>query len=297
MVKIHVVEGMKLSEEQKRRLDSLGEVKYFDGIPDGPELLKRVKGADVVAADWSPIDSEIPKMPQGIKLIAVPFTGVGFLPLKEAAAKGIKIANAPGYATESVGEFGVGLMIAVVRGLHAYAKDEPKPSVTPSLCGRTIGILGAGRIGTYVGKVAKKLGMKVIYWKRGKRLSSVLKRSDVVYCALPLSEETKGLLGEKEFGMMKSGSYFVTTSHIQIYNHEALLNALNNNLAGAAVDLEGTAEGDYGSDVYMKLKSNPKVLVTPHVAYKTDYAIRRGYDIMIDNIKAFVEGKPINIVN
>ncbi len=296
-MRIHVVEPMSLSAEQKARLSALGEVKYFEGVPDAEGLLKRAEGADILAADWAPIDAAIPRMKPGIKLISFPFTGVGFLPLKEATEKDIKIANSPGYATESVGEFGFGLVLALVRKIYAYAKDEPKPEVARSLYGKTIGILGAGSIGAYVGKLAKSFGMRAVFWKRGEDISKVLKNADIVYCALPLSDETNGLLGDKEFALMKNGSYFVTTSHNLIYKHEALLKALDRNLAGAAMDLEGINCGDYKAEVYLKFKNHPKVLVTPHIAFKTDYALKRGYDIMIDNIETFVAGNPANIVN
>jgi len=296
-MKIHIVESMNLTFEQRERLNKLGEVKYFEGLPDIDELIRRSNGADILAADWAPIDMAIPKMKTGVKLISLPFTGVGFLPLKEAANKNIKIANSPGFSTESVGEFGIGLILALVRKIYEYSKDEPKPNIVPSLYGKIIGILGAGRIGSYVGKIAQALGMKIMFWRRGDDLSNILKNSDVIYCALPLSEETKGFLDEGEFELMKKGSYFVTTSHNLIYNHDALLKALDNNLAGAAMDLEGTNTGDYTSDVYAKFKNHPKILVTPHIAYKTDYAIKRGYDIMIDNIEAFIKGRPMNIVN
>jgi phosphoglycerate dehydrogenase-like enzyme len=294
---IHVAESMNLTAEQRMRLEKLGKVKYFEGVPETDELLKRAEGAAILCCDWAPIDAAIPKMKPGVKLISLPFTGVGFLPLKEAVSKGIKIANSPGCFTESVGEFGMGLMLALVRKIYSYARDEPKPEIAGCLYNRTIGILGAGRIGSYVGKLAAAFGMKVLFWKRGDDLPKVLKNSDIVYCALPLSDETKGLLGEKEFASMKHGSYFVTTSHHLIYNHTALLKALDKKLEGAAMDLEGTNCGDYNTEVYMKFKNHPKVLATPHVAFKTDYGQKRGYDIMVDNIEAFVKGKPINIVN
>ncbi|MBI4020551.1 MAG: hypothetical protein HY367_04415 [Candidatus Aenigmarchaeota archaeon] len=296
-MKIHVVESMDLSDEQKARLNGLGEVKYFDGLPGVDEFLERAEGADILAVDWSPIDAAIPRMKHGVRLISLPFTGVGWVPLKEAASKGIKIANSPGYSTESVGEFGIGLMLALVRKIGLYSKSEPATDTAPCLYGKTIGILGAGRIGGYVGKVAETLGMKILFWRRGDDISNVLKKSDVVYCALPFSDETKGLLGEKEFSQMRHGSYFVTTSHNLIYDHHALLKALDKNLTGAAVDLEGIKVGDYKSEAYLRFKGHPKVLLTPHVAYKTDYALKRGRDMMIDNIEAFIKGEPINIVN
>src|ERR1700677_4703456 len=111
-MKIHVVESIKFDDKQKRRLKKLGEVRYFEGLPSVDELLNRSEGADILCVDWAPIDTAIPRMNEGVKLISLPFTGVGFLPLKEASAIGIKIANAPDFGTESVGEFGVGLMLS-----------------------------------------------------------------------------------------------------------------------------------------------------------------------------------------
>ncbi|VVB77472.1 Glyoxylate reductase [uncultured archaeon] len=296
-MKITVAEPMKLTSEQKARLEKLGAVRYFESVPDLAELLKRAEDADILAVDWSPIDAAIPKMQPGVKLISLPFTGVGFLPLKEAALKGIKISNSPGSSTESVGEFGVGLMLALVRRICACSGGKTGTAETPSLYGKTIGILGKGRIGSYVGKLSEAIGMRVTYLERRGDLLDILRNSDVIYSALPLSEETEGLLGEKEFASMKSGSYFVTTSHNLIYDHGALLKALDRNLAGAAMDLEGISTGDYKNEVYCKFKDHPRILATPHIAYKTDYAMKRGYDLMIDNIEAFVAGNPKNVVN
>lgn len=293
---IHVVEGFNFTPSQKSRLDKLGKVTYFSGVPNDEELAKRSEGADIVAVNWATLDTAVSKIKKGIKLISIPFTGVGWIPLKEYASKGIKIANAPGYSTEAVAEFGLGLMISLVRNISSYSK-EPKPQTTSTLYEKTLVILGAGRIANSVGNMAKSLGMKFIFWKRGDDLIKAIKQADVLYSALTFSDETKGLLGEKEFKAMKKGSYFVTTSHNKIYNHEALLKALDSNLSGAAIDLEGIDMGNYKADVYLKLKNHSKILLTPHVAFNTDYALMRGNDIMIDNIEAFVKGKPINIVN
>ena len=294
---IHVVEGIELTSSQKARLENLGNVKYFDGVPSVDEVVKRSENADILLVDWSPIDAAIPKIGKGLKLISLPFTGVGFLPLKDAAEKGIKIANSPGYSTEAVAEFGIGLMISLVRNICSYVKDQSTPDTTSTLYAKNLVILRNGRIARVVGNIASSLGMKVKFWKRGDNLHNAIKEADVLYCALPFNTETKNLLGKEEFNSLKKGSYFVTTSHNQIYDYDALIQSLNNNLAGAAIDLEGTNTGDYKSDIYVKLKSHPKVLLTPHVAYNTDYSIKRGYDIMIDNIESFVKGKPINLVN
>jgi phosphoglycerate dehydrogenase-like enzyme len=88
---IHVIESIKLTSEQKSRLEKLGSVRYFDGSPDAAELVKRAQGADILAVDWAPIDEAIPKLKPGVKLVSLPFTGVGWLPLKEAAKRALKL--------------------------------------------------------------------------------------------------------------------------------------------------------------------------------------------------------------
>jgi phosphoglycerate dehydrogenase-like enzyme len=296
-MRIHVVETIAFTPAQKARLEKLGEVRYFEGVPDANEFVERSTGADILAVDFSPIDEAIPKMVPGVKLISLPFTGVGWIPLDVATQKGIKIANAPGYSTESVAEFGIGLMVSLVRRIYLYAQSNVSTDMTISLYDKNITVLGAGRIGNHVAKITQAMGMNVKLWKRGENILSAIQEADVVYLALPFSPETKGLLGKKEFSAMKKGSFFVTTSHNQIYDHEELLHALENNLAGAALDAEGTNVGDYNSSVYQKFGKHPKVLVTPHVAFKTDHAINKGRDMLIDNIEAFVKGKPINLVN
>lgn len=296
-MKISVVEDFNFTPSQKARLETLGKVIYFSGVPDDEELGKRSEEADILAVNWAPLDTGVSHISKSVNLISIPFTGVGWIPIKEYTARGIKIANSPGYSTEAVAEFGMGLMLSIVRNIPSYVKGEPKVETTPTLYGKNLVILGAGRIASQVGIIAKSLGMKVIYWKRGDNLIKAIKEADILYSALPFSDETKDLLKESEFRAMKKSSYFVTTSHNQIYDHNALLKALDHNLAGAGLDLEGTNTGDYKAEAYLKLKSHPKVLLTPHIAYKTDYALMKGNDIMIDNIEAFVKGKPTHIVN
>ena len=293
---IAVIESIEYTSEQKKRLESLGKVTYFEGLPSAEEIVHRAEGQDILAVDWAPIDEGIKEMNAGVKLISLPFTGVGWLPLKEAAEKGIKIANSPGYSTEAVAEFGMGITISLIRRISKYG-SELKPETTSTLYKKNLLILGAGNIGKRVSLLAQAFGMNVSFWKRGDNLNAMLSNADVVYCALPFSPETTSLLGVKEFSNMKKGAYFVTTSHNKIYDSKALLKALDTHLAGAAIDLEGTNTGDYANEIYILLKNNPKVIVTPHVAYNTDYAQWRGKEMQIDNIEAFVKGRPINITN
>ena len=134
-MEIHIVESMDFNEVQKARLKKLN-VKIFEGMPDLNELLKRIEGADVIAVDFSPIAAAIPLLKPGqLKLVAMPLSGVSWLPLQEAAKKGIKFCNTPDYGTEGVAEFGFALMLSIVKKIGAYITGEPKLEIVPALYG------------------------------------------------------------------------------------------------------------------------------------------------------------------
>jgi glycerate dehydrogenase len=297
MKRIHVVETIRFTESQRDMLSRLGDVTWFDGVPDLAETIRRCNGADVVMADWAPIDAAIPLLTMPPGLIAVPFTGVGFLPLAKARGLGISIANAPGYATESVAEFAIGLMLAISRNIVGTAARHLTPAEARALSEMRLLVLGAGQIGSYMVRSATNLGMKVAVWRRGDNLLTALAQADIVYCALPLSADTENLLDTPQFSAMPQGSYFISTSHYKIYSVPALLAALNANIAGAALDLEGVDTGQYDHPTYKQLAACQQIVVTPHVAYRTTLARNKSYDLMISNVQAFCLGQPSNIVN
>ncbi len=120
----------------------------------------------------------------------------------------------------------------------------------------------------------------------------------MVIDALGLNDTTKGLLDKKFFNSLKKGSFFITVTSQKIYDSKAMLSALDKGiLAGAATDAGGILPGDTDDPYYKKLLKHPKVLVTPHISFQSDVTVKVAGDMMIENIEAYLKGKPINVVN
>jgi phosphoglycerate dehydrogenase-like enzyme len=169
--------------------------------------------------------------------------------------------------------------------------------ITPGLAGNNITILGAGYVGKRVAELTSAFGMNVSFFKRGDDLYKSVKNADVVVDTLSSNPTTHKLLDEKFFNSMKQNSYFVSVTRSEIVDEDALIRALDaGKLADAASDLGGILVGDTEDPLYKKLLSHPKILVTPHIAYNSEKSRRTGADIMIDNVEAWINGKPQNVV-
>ncbi|MBN1646064.1 hypothetical protein JW868_03440 [Candidatus Woesearchaeota archaeon] len=139
--------------------------------------------------------------------------------------------------------------------------------------------------------------MNVNVFKKGDDLIVSIKEADVVVDCLALNDSTKGLLNRDFFQSFKKGSFFITITSTQIYNLDALKEALNQGIiAGAASDAGSAQSGNVRDPKYLTILDHPKILATPHIAYNSDVTKRVCYDMMIDNIEEWLKGKPINLV-
>lgn len=301
MVKIVVTQGLHFYQDQIDRLKSLGDVTFYDDLGKSPEeWLERCKGADIICTGKFGLKKKIYELKE--VFISLPFVGIGWIDKEKIKARNITVAYSPGCNKDAVSEWIVAMILNLLRQLPHYIKntDLPKgviPDFEAGLTNKKITILGKGNVGSRVGKICEALGMKVSFFKRGDDLFESVKDADVVVDALSLNESTIRLLDKKFFNSMKKGSYFVTITSPKICDVDAMIEALDKGiLAGAAHDSGGIQIGDVHDPFYKKLLNHPKILVTPHIAFNTDVTKRVSYDMMIDNIEAWLNKKPINLV-
>lgn len=299
-MKIVVAQDLSLNVEERERLNKLGEVKFYEDLAKTPEeWSERCKGADVVCTGKFGLKQKVYDLEN--VFISLPFVGTGFLDLEKLQARNIKVARCPGCNKEAVSEWIIAMILNLFRDLPSYINkldsQTRRPEASKGLVGKNITILGKGDIGSRVGNICEVLEMNVKYFVRGDDLNSSIKNADVVVNVLSLNESTIGLLNKKFFDSFKKGSYFITVTSSEIYDAEAMLEALDSNiLAGVANDCGSIQFGDVGDPFYVNLAKHTKVLATPHIAHNSDVTDRKGNKMMIDNIEAYIKGEPINLI-
>lgn len=302
MPKIIIPQPLGFYPDQIARLEQLGEVQFFSDMAKSPEeWLERVKTADIICSGKFGLKEKIYDL-QNV-FLSLPFVGVGWIDLERLKLNHVTVSNAPGCNKDAVSEWAVFMLLALFRNFLPFIRNTtlPKgtrPEATFGLTGKKVTILGHGNIGTRVCNVCESLGIQVTFFKRGDELLHTIKEADAVIDCLSQNPTTLGLLDADFFKGMKKGSFFVTVTGSKIWNIDAMLEALNENiLAGVATDAGSVQFGDIHDPLYQKLLSNQKVLVTPHIAHNSDVTDRVANDMMIENIKAWIKGQPINIVS
>jgi len=193
------------------------------------------------------------------------------------------------------------MIINLIRRFPFYINNNSLsknlPPIENSLKDKKIIILGKWHIGSRVGKICKILDMEVVYYKRWDNLLESTRNVDIIINTLSTNKTTKGLLNENFFLSLKTWSYFITVTWKSIYDTNAIIKSLNQGvLFGAAIDAWGIKVGDVNDSYYQKLLKHPKIFVTPHIAYNTWDTKRVANDIMIDNVQAWLDKKPINLI-
>ena len=286
-----------------------------DEIPTGDAAKFDIAG---VFMD-SPVDATVIAALPELKFITTLSTGFDHIDLAAAAARGIPISSVPAYGENTVAEFAFALILALSRKIvpaNERVREEKKFTTDGltgfDLSGKTIGVVGTGRIGKHAVKMAKGFNMKVVAYDVFHddafakemdfpylSLEDLLAQSDVITIHAPYLPSTHHLINANNVGLIKKGAILVNTARGAIVETPALISALKNGtLAGAGLDvLEEEAAmkaGDMG--VEAELIAMPNVVITPHNAFNTNEAFLRILDTTIDNIVAFVNGAPTNIV-
>lgn len=280
-------------------------VPYAARPADTAELCARVEDADAVMVANLPFPGEAVRGGKNLKYIDIAFTGVDHVDIAACRERGISVSNASGYSDVAVAELAFGLMLGLSRNIvpcdSVVRRSGTKDGlVGTELFGKTLGVVGTGKIGTAVIRIALAFGMKVMAYSRtvkpeleslGVRfaaLEEVMAESDIVTVHVPQNDSTKGLISREMIGRMKPGAMLINTARGPIVDSAALAEALEaGRLAGAGVDVFET-EPPIPED--HPLVKAPNTLLTPHVAFATVEALERRAEIVFGNLKAWLGG-------
>lgn len=280
-------------------------------------IAERIKDAEIVIMNKTPISkATIDKCPN-LKLIAVLATGYNVVDYDYAKEKGIPVVNVPTYGTQIVGQYAVGLLLEICShyGHHAQTVQEGKWENCEDWCywdypmielyGKTAGVIGLGRIGQATAKILNALDMRVLAFdahesESGKKLAeyvdldTLLKESDVIFLHCPLFPSTEGMINKESIAKMKDGVILINNSRGQLVVEQDLADALNSGKVYAAgLDVVST-EPIMGDNPLLKAKN---CLITPHISWAAQASRQRIMDITVNNVKAFLDGEAINVVN
>ncbi|WP_321310574.1 NAD(P)-dependent oxidoreductase [Marinifilum fragile] len=295
----------------KKEFEELGhELVFFgDRNEDEQELIKRAEGADAIVVSNIPITRNFIDACPNLSMISVAFTGVDHIDMQACNDRNILVSNAAGFSNESVAELTIGMILSVYRkivGGDAMTRfgGDRGGFLGTELNGKTLGIIGAGEIGLRVAEIAKVFNCKVLAYSRSEKSvegvkfvdkETLLKESDIVSLHVPLTPETKGLMGKEEFQLMKPNAILINTARGPVVNSDALCWALEESeIAGAAVDVY---EKEPPLDKEHVLFTAPNLIMLPHIAYATNESFEKRIDIVMENIKLWLQGKPRNIMN
>ena len=318
-MKIVVLDGYTLNpgDISWEGLEALGEVTVYDRTKP-EEVVERIGDAEVVYTNKTPITRDTLDQCGNIRFIGVLATGYNIIDIEAAKEKGIPVSNIPTYGTAAVSQFAIALLLELCHhiGEHSDAVKNGEWTSNPDWCfwkyplvelaGKTMGIVGFGRIGQDTRKIAQALGMKVLAFDAYKRpelesetcryadLDTLLAESDVISLHCPLFPDTEGIINKDTIAKMKTGVMIINDSRGPLIVEEDLRDALNGGkVAGAALDVVSTEPIKMDNP----LLSAKNVILTPHIAWAPKESRQRLMDIAVENLQCFVDGAPQNVVN
>lgn len=296
-------------------LAALGELEVFDRTSPA-EVVGRARGAEVVLTNKVALGRDVIEQLPQLKYIGVLATGYNVVDVAAAKERGIVVTNVPAYSTDSVAQLVVGHALEFAMGVGHFARTAPaawpkskdfaywdRPLI--ELAGQTMGIIGLGRIGRAVARIADAMGMRVIAnnlrppstpppaYVAMRELDEVFAESDVLTLHCPLTPQTQGLVNAERLGRMKRSAFLINTGRGPLVNEADLAEALNTGrIAGAGLDVL-SVEPPSATNPLLSAKN---CQITPHVGWATRAARSRLIEIAVGNVKAFLGGEPRNRV-
>ena len=317
-MKIVVLDGFALNpgDLSWNYLQQFGEYTVYDRTPDDL-IVSRIGDAEIILLNKTPITEATLEACPSVKLICVQATGYNVVDCAAAKKRGIPVCNVPDYGTAAVAQFTFALLLELCHnvGHHSQTVREGKWCACPDFCywdtpqmelaGKTIGIIGFGRIGRAVGKIARAFGMNVIAYNRSQceeghaigdyvNIDTLLSTADIISLHCPLTAENTGLINKDSIKKMKDGVILLNTARGPLVDEASITEALKTGkVRGFACDVVSSEP----MQAENPLKSAPNCIVTPHMAWAPVESRQRIVNCTERSIRAFLEGTPINTVN
>lgn len=317
-MKIVVLDGYTLNPGDLSwdALAALGETAVYDRTP-ADEILARIGDAEAVYTNKTPLTHETIQACPNLKFIGVLATGYNVVDVAAAKERGIPVCNVPTYGTAAVGQFAIAMLLEICHHVahHSEAVHEGRWSDNIDWCfwdyplieleGKTMGVIGFGRIGQRTGEIAKALGMRVLAYDAyqndaGKAigtyvdLDTLLRESDVISLHCPLFPETKGIVNAASIAKMKNGVILLNNSRGPLIVEQDLADALNSGKVYAA-GLDVVSEEPISPN--NPLLSAKNCFITPHISWAPKESRARLMNIAVENLANWMGGKPTNVVN
>ena len=295
-------------------ISDIAHTEFFEKLTSA-EILEKCIDADIIICNKTPFESSLISSLPNLRLICVSATGYNNIDIESASNSGIAVCNVPGYSTESVVQSVFSLMLNLASNTYRYNESVQSgdwkrsehftyfPFRITELSQKTLGIVGYGNIGKRVASVACAFGMKVLITSKHKKddcifeqlpLEELLKRSDFLSLNCCLNDETRHIINKDSLKLMKNTAYIINTSRGPVVNEKDVAEAVKNRVIAG-----------YGCDVIEKepmtddcaLVGIPGIIITPHIAWASVDSRSRLVQMIANNIKGFIDGKPVNQVN
>ena len=320
-MKIVVLDGYTLNpgDLSWKGIEQFGDVLIYDRTGNNSkDIVKNIGDAEIVFTNKTPLSKAILTQVPQLKYIGVLATGYNVVDVKAAKALGVVVTNVPTYGTQAVAQFTMALLLEMCHnvGNHSNAVNEGEWTKSLDFCfwnsplieldGKTLGIIGFGKIGQATAKIAQAFGLNILAYSRSEKpeletetckfvsFDELLKSSDIISLHCPLTDDTKGIINKGNIDKMKDGVMVINTSRGGLIVEDHLKTALNSGkVFGAAVDVVST-EPIKADNPLLQAKN---CIITPHIAWASKAARARLMQTTVENLKAFLEGDPVNVVN
>ncbi len=314
-MKIAILEQLGISQDKLNALKKPFEEKgieffEYEKTLDEAKLIEELNDKDAIIIANMPISKNVINSADKLKFINIAFTGVDHVDIAAAKANNIAVSNASGYSTEAVAELTIGMAIAMLRNLP-QVEDRLRNLKTKAglvgneIKGKTVGIVGLGKIGTRTAELFNAFGAKILASSRTVHkdvptyvgqvsLDELMKNSDIVCLHCPLNDETRGLINKEKLELMKSSAILINVARGDVVNENDLCDALEKGIIrGACVDVFSIEPPLSGNEAILKA---PNTLLTPHIAFASSESMELRAEIIFDNLDAWLNGEQKNVI-